>query len=41
MGTGTPEGLCIAFYSQDSFGLGNIPCLRGSLYPGFFRLAIR
>jgi hypothetical protein len=35
MGTGTPEGLRITFYSQDSFGLGNLPCLRGSLYPGF------
>ncbi len=41
MGTGTPEGLRIAIYSQDSFGLRRQPSLRRSLYPDFSLLAIR
>ena len=41
MGTGTPEGLRIAIYSQDSFGPGRQPSLRRSLYPDFSPLAIR
>ena len=32
MGTGTPEGLCIAIYSQDGFGRGHMQCTCSSAW---------